>query len=234
MKKYNSTRLDWDSNFFKIEVGELIADNASNDDNYFEDKFDLIIVKQVQDKSIKIKDFENNFQETKVIFSKKLNIENTFILDETILDIDVNEVKNSDLYPLAFESGKFSRFKLDTNFSNIQFENLYKKWIDNSLNKQYADKVFYIIESNIVQGFVTVKLNKMYATIGLIAVLDSSQGRGFGTKLLKKVEAYCISNSILELQIPTQKENNLACNFYNKLNYNIIEETIIKHFWKLI
>lgn len=48
------------------------------------------------------------------------------------------------------------------------------------------------------------------------------------------MEEYCLNNNIYELRIPTQKENVLVCTFYNKNGYQIIEETIIKHYWRYI
>lgn len=71
---------------------------------------------------------------------------------------------------MAFESGMYSRFKLDVNFTQKKFELIYSKLLE-----------------------------------------------------------YYVNNNIYELRIPTQKENILACAFYNKNGYHIIEETIIKH-----
>lgn len=231
MKKLKINRLDWDSDFFGIEVGQLQMDKNSEPDLSNAIEYEFIEVKQYQNDSIKIIGFENNFQETKLIFSKKITNTNTTFPD-FIFDNDNKQVPNTLLYPLAYESGKYSRYKLDIHFKENQFKNLYQKWIDNSVNKQFADKVFYILESDIIQGFVTIKKNDEFATIGLIAVLESSQGKGFGSLLLKKAEDYCISESIYELRIPTQKENLQACNFYYKQRYTIFEESIIKHYWK--
>lgn len=220
-------KLDWDSNFFGFEVGEIDTNSKfSNSEN-----FELIVVKQTQNQTFEIQNFKNTFQETKVVFVKKLISISKTSIDESIIDYDNNPINKDSLYPLAYESGKFSRFKLDIRL-NEKFKILYSKWVDNSLNKEFADKVFYFKNDSEIVGFVTVKNNNKYSTIGLIAVSQNYQGQGIGKKLLLKIEEYCISINILELRIPTQKENLLACKFYSKMGYTIFEETILKHYWR--
>ena len=221
-------RLDWDSNFFGFEIGEI----ENNCDFSETENYNLIVLKQKTERKIEIQNFKESFQETKIIFNKKLESNIPNFLDNSIIDFDDKVVGKEVFYSLAFESGKFSRFKLDSNFKNQKFELLYTKWVDNSANKEFADKIFYIKESKEVIGFVTLKKNHDFSTVGLIAISQSHQGKGLGKKLLLKVEDYCICQNILELRIPTQKENLGACDFYTKMGYSIYEETIIKHYWK--
>ena len=222
-------RLDWDSNFFGFEVGEIFnTANLEESKNY-----SLIVLKQNEDKDVQIENFEKKFQETKVIFNRMLHSRNRYTLCNNIIDFDKLQVAPNSLYPLAFESGKNSRFKLDSNIGIEKFELLYTKWIDNSIIKQYADKVFYVNKLKETIGLVTVKLSPDFATIGLIAVSEKHQGKGIGKDLIYKVEEYCISQNIFQLKIPTQKENKLACLFYSGLGYSILEENIIKHFWNI-
>ena len=70
--------------------------------------------------------------------------------------------------------------------------------VDNSVNKQFADKIFYTKAFDEVTGFVTVKLSKKFATIGLIAVSKNFQGKGIGKILICEVEEYCINNNVFE------------------------------------
>ncbi len=220
-------RLDWDSNFFGYEVGEIGKDSDfSESENYH-----LIVLKQKREEEIEIEGFIKSFQETKVVFNKKLEKNSLKLFKNSIIDFDDEVIDKEFLYSLAFESGKFSRFRLDSNFPKHKFELLYTKWVDNSINKQFADKIFYVKEIDDIVGFVTLKNNNKFSTIGLIAVSENYQGRGLGKKLLLRVEEYCISQNIFEVKIPTQKENKAACHFYNKMGYNINEELIIKHYW---
>lgn len=223
-------RLDWDSDFFGLEMGEI----ANNSDLSDADKYQFLILIQTEDTKLAIKGFKNTFNEIKVVFSKRLKKANLILGKMTIFDFeyDFEGIHKSDLYSLAYESGKYSRFKLDNRFNENQFKKLYDKWIDNSLNKKFADKIFYIKNLNDIIGFITIKNDKNFSRIGLIAVSEKHQGKGIGTQLLKKAEDYCLTEGILELRIPTQKENVNACNFYKKSGYTIHEEKVIKHYWR--
>ena len=221
-------KLEWDSDFFGIKVGELVMNSDLIIDEPLD--YDLIYVKSNSEFDLSIKNYTKNFSETKIVFSKELKElqpTNSEIKSISEIDYDINE-----LYELAFESGKYSRFKLDKKIGEENFKKLYKTWIDNSLNYKFATDVLLIKINTKVAGFVTYKINSEIATIGLIAVSLDHQGQGIGKNLLQEVENRLFSNDINQLNIPTQLENDGACSFYKKNNYKIIESTIIKHFWK--
>lgn len=223
-------KLDWDSDFFNIKVGEII--NPDIDLIVLNEDFDLIYSKSDVNNEVRIDGFINSFFETKVLFTKEIVqkkeiSKNIFSISKVNIDINF-------LYDLAFESGKMSRFNLDKKFGRTKFEELYKKWIDNSLNKQFADEVLVYQEDGKTLGFVTYKTYHDFGTIGLIAVDSLVQGKGIGSKLIDAVENHLLKASIYKLNIPTQLENKNACSFYEKKDYKIIETTTIKHFWKNI
>ena len=110
---------------------------------------------------------------------------------------DKTEVK--ELTELAIVNECRTITENDSFTNQEKFELLYSKWIDNSINKEFADKIFYIKESNEFIGFVTVKNSDSFSTIGLIAVSENYQGKGIGRKLLSNVEKYCISENIFLL-----------------------------------
>jgi dTDP-4-amino-4,6-dideoxy-D-galactose acyltransferase len=222
--------LDWDSSFFNKKIGlmELLHDCNLLE---IEDDYDLIYVSSDKDITIEINDYKQSYSENKIIFSKKI-IKNNDLKDANIFLVLEGSTKK-EIYELAFESGKFSRFKLDPNFRRADFEKLYKKWVDNSFNKEFADAVLVYKEQNKILGFVTYKVWDKYATIGLIAVCFNHQGKGIGEKLIHYVEMELANKGINELRIPTQLQNELACRFYIKMGCEIIENKILKHYWKL-
>ena len=221
-------RLDWDSNFFEIEIGELICQEHFNLENA--EFFDLFYIKSNKDFELEINNFENTFSENKVVFSKNLNFSETS--KKNIFSVNKIDFKIEEIYELAYESGKFSRFFLDINFNIEKFKELYKKWVDNSISKLFADDLFVYQEDNKTIGFVTYKIKNNIATIGLIAVCPNEQGKGIGGKLLNYLENFLIKSNINILSIPTQENNIAACKFYKKQGYNISDKTIIKHYWK--
>lgn len=225
----NINHLEWDSNFFNKKIGEI---NISNEDvlNTNED-YDLIVTKQLSDFNIELPLYQKTYQETKVIFSKVLRPFN-YKYNSNVKDTDLEPKSLTFFKALAYESGKKSRFLLDKNFGKKKFKNLYNQWIINSLNKQFAIKVFFIENENKATAFITLQKCNNIGKIGLLATHPDFQGKGLGKTLLQHVENYCMLNDIQHLEIPTQKENIQACNFYKSQKYEIKDELILKHFWK--
>ena len=222
--------LDWDSSFFNKKIGLL---ELSNDFQYSEiqNDYDLIYVISKEEIAVAIPNFKLGYTENKIVFSKK-TVQSRESTDANIF-LELNDSHKKEIYALAFESGKFSRLKLDPNFSRTEFEKLYKKWVDNSYAKEFADGVLIYKEKNSILGFVTYKVWDGYAAIGLIGVSSKHQGKGIGKKLIQAVENELANIGVDELRIPTQLQNEKACLFYVKMGYEIIENNILKHYWKL-
>lgn len=223
--------LEWDSNFFNKKIGVIEIEEEIGILLDFEG-FDLIYVKQIENEYFEAKGFKEAYAETKVVFSKSISKSNN-LLKSFIFSAFDTDINREQIYKLAYESGKFSRFKLDKNFQKDEFEALYKRWVDNSFSKEHADAILVYKDNSAILGFITYKIFKDYATIGLIAVCVTHQGKGIGRALLKAVENELANTFVKELRIPTQLQNEQACGFYTKLGYNIIEKTIIKHYWRL-
>ena len=221
-------QLDWDSKFFELQIAECFIDNQSVIN--VEKTYDLIYVFSNSDKDINLPGYSESYKENKIVYIKDLDKNQ---LDcENILSFSSTNFSREQLYKLSFESGKYSRFKKDKKFSIQQFENLYKRWIDNSLDFGFSDDILVYVEEKKIIGFISYKIKNNEATIGLVAVLPNYQGKGIGKKLLQVVENELIKNDIKVLNIPTQKENLEACSFYEKRGYKVKQSIIIKHFWR--
>lgn len=224
-------KLEWDSQFFGFPVGDVFLEEDFSESKVFNSDYFSFIQFRSRNWFEIISDTHSlSYTETKIIFNKILKESNS--LEEGIIDFDDSPLTDNSLYDLAYESGKFSRYKLDKKISEDRFKKLYQIWIENSINKSFASKIFYIKEKENILGFVTVKIKDNEAQIGLIAVAPNAQGKGLGKKLLLKTENYCFENNVKTLQIPTQLENVSACKFYEKMGYQILEKIIIKHYWK--
>ena len=221
-------QLDWDSNFFELQIAECFIDNQSVIN--VEKTYDLIYVFCNSDKDINLPGYSESYTENKIVYIKDL-VKNQ-LDSENILSFSSKNFSREQLYELSFESGKYSRFNKDKKFSIQQFENLYKRWIDNSLDFGFSDDILVYVEEKKIIGFISYKIKKNEATIGLVAVLPNHQGKGIGKKLLQVVENELIKNDIKILNIPTQKENFEACSFYEKQGYKVKQSIIIKHFWR--
>ena len=222
-------KLDWDSLFFGKQIAEYVFDNQNVEN--LDVSYDLIYVLSKTECEIKFKGYHQTYKENKVIYFKN-DLTYNDLNSENILSFSGTLFSREELYNLSLESGKYSRFKCDKNFTAEQFENLYKKWIDNSLDFNFAEDVLVYLVDDKIAGFVTYKINNEQGVIGLIAVLPNQQGKGIGKKLIQFVENKLIKSNIRILSISTQKENIEACSFYEKLGYEIKDSLIIKHFWR--
>lgn len=222
--------LKWDSSFFNKRIGLLALDI----DCYTLDhanEYDLLYVISESNSLISISDFEVSFIETKVVFNK-VNLKPTILTDINITKVSNVFNDKKQIYDLAFESGKWSRFNLDSKFNKSEFIKLYTTWVDKSFNKEFADAILvYKLKDDII-GFVTYKVFDKYAIIGLIAVSSEFQGKGIGRKLIHAVESELFNIHVDELRIPTQLQNETACAFYKKIGYEVIQRKIISHYWK--
>lgn len=223
-------KLDWDSDFFGFPVGDLFIENDVSDAEVINsNEFTFFQIRSNVPFDINSETHVSSYTGTKVVFNKVLS--ELHFLTESMIDFDDFPVAENALYELAYESGKHSRYKLDTNIPEDKFKALYQLWINNSINRSFADKIFYIKENEAIVAFVTIKINNDTAHVGLIAVSPNHQGKGIGKRLLSETENYCFNRNCKSIQIPTQIENRAACSFYKKMGYEITEEISIKHFW---
>jgi len=231
--------LKWDSEFFGFKIGSI----------EFRNNFDFCYLHDVLKSSGDYKCFylysdnpitEENLRllsidryllaDIKLTYQKTLeNIINSDFssISEYSFEYDINQ-----LYELGIQSGHTSRFCIDPLF-NPYFEDMYKLWVDNSVSKKIADRVFIYKNFDLRPiGMVTCKIKDEIGQIGLIATDSHIRGKGIGTALLKRVENYYQTNSIKISHIITQKGNIQACSFYEKNGYRVIEKKFIYHLWK--
>lgn len=225
-------RLKWDSNFFGYEIGKI---------NY--QSFDNNSIKEILEKSTDYKlvyVFVNekiNHPKFKLVDEKvtlSINVFNSKIQDSNITSFDKLTHDFDELKKLAIISGIYSRFKIDQNFSNNEFERLYTEWINQTVTSENTlDILVYLFEDKIV-GFVTLlKVNEKKADIGLLAVNESFRGKGIGSKLLIQAINLCFENGYDELNVVTQQQNLPALNLYQSNKFIISEKKNIYHIWNL-
>ena len=225
------------SNFFGYNVGKIVI----SDPKYFNklefqseiENYNLIYVYSKHEVNI------NGFKlvDEKVTFSQNLsnlkNIGNEF--DKEIRIFNENQDQLNDLKELAIESGVYSRFNIDKNFSNNEFQKLYNEWILNSLSKKNVFNVFVCLnDDKKIIGFITVgEKTKNTSLIGLIAVKKEARGMGVAKQLILKAIQESIKKNYKEMEVITQEDNLAAMELYKKTNFQIKNKINIYHFWNL-
>ena len=161
------------------------------------------------------------------------------IIDEDEGDVpEVNihvysEVVVSDkMLDIAIQTSEHSRFRVDPNFQNEEFKKLYYQWVKNAVENRKDGELFTYEEGETLKGLIYLKeVSEKIGSISLIGVDQSSRGEQIGTKLINQSLSYFKRKNINEIQVVTQKQNVLACNFYEKNNFNLIDTVNVFHIW---
>jgi dTDP-4-amino-4,6-dideoxy-D-galactose acyltransferase len=226
----------WDSTFFGFPVGSLLVDDEVETAKLNEllikakEQFRLLYLVTSERDQVNLNGFTKNvsYIDERIIFEKEVDSK-VNKPDNSVIEFTKEEEPTS-LYKLAFESGKYSRFKMDGHFTKDQFEKLYCMMVDNAMQKNYADKIF-VKKSESIEGFVTVKKVKEHLNIGLIGVAPEFQGTGVGYRLMNRVEIYAAEIEAKKISVLTQKLNEDAIRFYKKNGFLEASHECIFHLW---
>lgn len=226
--------LKWDSDFYGIRIARIDVDSTDVESDVRkvfsqnERNYDLIYI--FSDEKLDLKQNDKcKLVDTKVVYSGVMDI---VLTDAVGVKEYADNIPSAQLYKLSYISGKYSRFKTDCKFKSGDFERLYGKWIENSVNKTFADKVLcYYDERNIERGMVTVKFSDNVCSIGLIAVDDDFQSQGIGKRLMAAVKNEMRLNGIEFLEVATQKENKVASRFYENCGLKVKIVSRVYHYW---
>lgn len=225
-------RLDWDSNFFGYEIGKIsIESDDVNFDDLLSAKDDFRLIYVESATPIDNNEFGSCY--TKITYFMEVEGDKTIGMGKKDLVIEQYSGNITDqLLSLTYQSGVYSRFRLDKNFNKNEYTKLYKKWVENSLNGEVADIVEVIKADNSkIMGFVTIKFKNNNSEIGLIAVDNNARGLGLGSLLIDKVNELSANRGCNKIIVSTQKDNKLACKFYEKNGFNEFETKHIYHWW---
>ena len=228
--------LEWDSNFLGFRVGSISQLNTETLEQALEnaksEKYKLIYLFAAADCFVPtdfLQKYNGKLVDRKVLYVHGLS-------DQVITNYDQTNLYTSpevsdDLLQLAYESGKYSRFKLDKNLTPKVFTDMYKLWIENSVNGQMADRIYVVERNNKMVAMVTLRAKSDTLHIGLIATAIESQGKGYGKQLINRTRQTAIELGLKYIEVPTQYDNKQACRFYEACGFRVKSITNIYHFW---
>ena len=226
--------LEWDSKFFGYKIGKIIFDENINDTQLKFDQEDYQLIYLFSKEKLNNefqKKINANLVDIKIEFIKKAVVVNS----EFANHLEIKKINHitDDLLQLVYESGVYSRFKLDQNFKNNEFEKLYEAWINKALNDLNSMVVGAFIDSKIV-GFISLGIKQGIADIGLIAVDEHARGKHLGTILLGEANNFAIKNDSEYLTVVTQENNIQAMKFYERNGFSVDKKNYIYHLWKQV
>mgnify|MGYP003676173925 FL=1 len=214
--------LPFDTSLFNYPVGKITIEDDWNEQEFLKSAKDFQLVYLFTEEPLGFSSPSIKLVDTKITFQKNLSP-----LDQ-IEDIRKfnKPALNDELIELAYLSGIYSRFKTDPRLQNQEFEKLYKLWI----NKAFENQEILIAPEQ--AGMVTYSVDKDMGAIGLIAVSENHQGKGWGRKLVQAAENKALHAGAKKMQIPTQETNIPACKLYQSLGYTPAEIAYVYHWWK--
>jgi len=234
-------KLNWDSDFFGIKIGRFVINNEIDFDEIKfkeeanDEKFELIYVFKLQEMLSWDTVIKTDLQlvDIMILMSKKFKKEN-FVQNNYKLRTELTEPELIECYYIAETIAKASRFYKESMIGELKTKALYKKWIDNTLNKSFADGLFIVKDSNSIIGIDLIKTDNKNKTgyCSLIGVNPNYKGRGIGKDLWEQSFGYWANEKEIEsCKVSFSFQNSESFNFHLKIGFNKIEEIkYIYHF----
>lgn len=233
-------RLQWDTNFFNIDIAEIrnsgffnVANLAQLIDELKEEKVKLIYL-YIDPRDIAANKYAASkkwfLADEKITYTLQVAPSDNKSLHDDIMAYRFDYL-NNELISLAIQSGEWSRFKIDNKFRPDDFTRLYKKLIENSVKGDMADEIFVHKTGEHIDGMITIAIKENIGIIGLLGVDVAIRGNGVGKNLINSAIDYCSVRKIERLNVVTQKKNTNACKFYEKNNFKINSIINLYHVW---
>ena len=136
------------------------------------------------------------------------------------------------LEALAWQSGAYSRFRLDGRFGPGVFRGLYSEWLRKALAGVLARQVLVWRGGQGQElGLLTLGEADGRAAIGLLAVDAAARGQGVGQALVRAAGQLAGAAAYPALQVATQGANAPAGRLYRKCGFALAHEAHIYHCW---
>ncbi len=136
------------------------------------------------------------------------------------------------LIPLALESGRFSRYRLDEEIGEESFQKLYEEWVRKAVEGSFEDGVITIQMEDEIAGMATYRLTDDTLRIGLFAVHPAHRRKGVAKELLHDLEWIAVEQGKGRMAVLTQLQNKPAQALYTAFGMTLEERLQTIHLWK--
>lgn len=227
--------LAWDSQFFGRSVGKLKLKAASSlhESLLFanQQRYELLYIYcPVTLEETLIGNYALLDVGGRITFTKQLS---DYQFPENLFMPEIDECQigslTPDLLEIAYLSGHMSRFKIDTSLPANSFEHLYATWLAKALEDRPVSAIYTYNYDGRIVGLITAEWHEHNCAIGLLAVLQSYQGIGIASRLIRYVEDICISKKVISIEVKTQLSNTSARALYLRNSFAEHERSFLYH-----
>ncbi len=229
--------LPWDSDFFQVKAGRafLKSHEISDFSSFYQmlEELSYTLVYLFADEPIDektCKQYPLQLTDKKTTYIKTIN---KGYWHPSVFSVDTNtsELNKKKLIELAYQSGIYSRFRIDERMGDKVYKAIYKQWMLNSLNRTIAFDVLAYAKENEFAGMITLGEKNNRADIGLIAIDEHFRGMGIATKLIQAAENVFYKKGYSSLQVVTQGDNFPACKLYESYGFVVEKVEYVYHLW---
>jgi dTDP-4-amino-4,6-dideoxy-D-galactose acyltransferase len=242
---YELHELDWDTKFFGMKMGEVLLPIVSKTIGFSELTWQRTLeLAHYQNYQFLFCPFDVEHNEIAASISRlgatigdilvTYSLQCTKDLKKRKLKYPVIEADQNDLpgiIEIAHKSFRDSRFLKDLHFERAKAEQFYPSWLRESFLN--LEKILVVKENQQILGFVSLKPESTTPTllIRLIAVNESTQGKGVGQTLIDQAINFALEQKYSRIQVGTQLTNYAAINLYEKNSFRMINAKYRYHFW---
>lgn len=226
--------LEWDTRFLNFKVGKLLLTDADNFDvsNFKqqakEEEYKLIYVSKFQTMLSPDIVIAANLElmDIQVTMSKQF-MPNDYKSQPYNFRTELDSAELDGCYYIAEETSSVSRLYREKLIGPKMSKLMYRKWIDNTLNKSFSDGLFLSSQSNKISGLHVIRTDKKnkvgYFT--LTGVHPSFKRQGIGNTLWNESYAYWANESQIDkIKSPFSLQNAASFNLHLKMGFDRIDE----------
>ncbi|PID27455.1 MAG: hypothetical protein CR982_05795 [Candidatus Cloacimonadota bacterium] len=216
-------KLVWDSEFFSMKIGDFDASSRFQVEE--EHMFDLIqssVDISYIDRISMLEYLDFKFVELNITFYKNLtkSIKQKIKLDPNlrIRKADISDIETlQNFTKIIYKKSRYNHKP----FSKHDSEKLYSTWIKKAVLGTFDDFCLVLSQDKNICSFITVKIEKDIATIGLVGSNPKFSNKGFASILINMLMEKLIENDVAKLFVSTQGTNIKAQNFYIRNGFKV-------------
>lgn len=230
----NVELLEWDTDYFGIKTGkvEIMDESFFHPESFKEmaldENYELIYVFKYGGMLSWEKAIKANIELMDIMLTMSMKFDkNKYLNLPYTLRNELAPKELEECYRIAEQVSIVSRFYNERLVGPTKTRSLYRKWIDNTINRTFSDGIFINTENDIVNGIHIIKTDRI-SKVGYFTLTGAdinSKGKGIGTSLWLQSFSYWANNEdIKTIKSPFSFKNIESFGFHLKNGFTKIEE----------